>query len=247
MRQTLLIFMVIAGACVGSLQAASVSYVGSLAYAGTGGSGDNELFVTGSDWICGRTTLSWKVDNTTTPGMWHYEYTLIVPNKAAVRSDIFSVIIEASNGSSGPMFTRPDLVSPASSPSDWLQSLNVGEHFPADNPNLPKILYGIEFSTRIVDPTTLTISFDTSRQPVWGDLYARSFTVNGDFNAFYNTGLEFIGPDTDPSDPASNGSIDNHVLVPDSVPTPSVPAPAAVLLGAMGASLTGLLRRRRWL
>jgi len=239
--------MGIAAACAGSVQAASVSYVGSLAYAGTGGSGDSELFVTGPDWVGGQTTLSWKVDNTTTAGMWHYEYTLTVPNKAAVRSDIFCMIIEASNGSAGPIFTMADLVSPASSPSDWLQSLNVGEHLPVDNPNMPKILYGIEFSTLIVDPTALTISFDTARQPVWGDIYARSFSVNGDFNALYNKGLDLIGPDKDPSDAASDGSIDNHVLVPDSVPSPSVPAPGAVLLGAMGASLAGLLRRRRWL
>jgi hypothetical protein len=214
--------------------------------ANTGGVGDGALFVTGMDWGGPLTSLSWKVDNVTTPGMWHYEYTITTPNVAGQWSDIQIVIIEASDGSAGPAFTRDNLFSPTSSVADWIQNIEVGLHSPADNPNLPRSLFGIAFSTFDIDPKTLTISFDTDRAPVWGDFYARSYVIGDHFSAMINWGLNEM-PETDPSDPPGNGSVKNHVLVPDSVSITAIPAPGAVLLGTLGASLAGWLRRRRWL
>lgn len=243
-RKALLVLIVVGTVWTASLQAAPLSYVGKLAYAE--GSADGILFVTGFNWLSSETTLSWKVDNTTTSGMWHYEYTLHVPDKGGLAADIQRVIIEASDGSSGPAFTIADLHSLASSPDGWIQGLDVGLHTPSDNPNLPRNLYGIELTTANIDPKTLTVSFDTDRAPVWGDFYARSYVVDGDFCALYNYGL-FNTPESDPSDPPSDGSVRHHVLVPDSVSTSvsTVPAPAAMLLVALGVPLAGWLGRGR--
>jgi hypothetical protein len=247
-RRMLLILSLLGTIGAGSLRAAPVSYMGKLT--GLGGSGDGTLFITSSgpalEWLSPETSVSWKVDNTTTPGKWHYEYTIAVPNATDLWAHIQCVIVEASNGTRGPIFTDGDLFAPGSTPADWLQGVNVGVHGPADNINLPRNVYGIKFCTGALDPTALTIYFDSPRAPVWGDFYASSFQIDGQFNALYNWGLLGM-PETDPLDPPSNGSVQDHVLVPDSVEIPPVPAPAAVLLGACGASVVGLLRRKRWL
>ena len=248
MKRFLLVLSLLGTVGAGSLQAAPVSYMGKLA--GLGGGGDGDLFITSTgpalEWLSPNTSVSWKVDNTTTPGMWHYQYTITVPSVSDLWAHIQCVIVEASNGTRGPIFTRDDLSAPASAPAEWLQGVNVGLHSPADNVNLPRNLYGIKFCTADIDPTSLTIQFDTPRAPVWGDFYARSYEIDGQFNALYNWGLLGM-PETDPLDPPSNGSIRDHLLVPDSIEIPPVPAPAAVLLGTFGAGLVGWMRRRRTL
>jgi len=248
MRRLLLVLFLGGAVGAGSVQAAPVSFMGKLT--GLGGTGDGDLFITntapGQGWLSPETSLSWKVDNITTPGMWHYEYTITVPTATDLWAHVQCIIVEASNGTNGPIFTVGDLYSPTSTPGEWLQQVNVGLHSPADNPNLPRNLYGIKFCTVDIDPMSLTIAFDSTRAPVWGDFYARSFVIDGQFNAFYNWG--FLGmPETDPLDPPSNGSVKDHVLVPDSMDTPMIPAPAAVALGALGAGTVRWFRRKRWL
>jgi hypothetical protein len=247
MKRILWILSVVGAVGVGSLQAAPVSFMGKLT--GLGGTGDGSLFITnaapGQGWLSPDTSLSWKVDNFTTPGMWHYEYTISVPTSTDLWAHVQCIIVETSNGTNGPIFTTGDLYSPASTPEEWLQQVNVGLHSPADNANLPRNLYGIKFCTADIDPTYLTIAFDSTRAPVWGDFYARSFVIDGQFNAFYNWGLLGM-PETDPLDPPSNGSILSHVLVPDSISVVQViPAPTAMLLSVMGLPLAGWLRRNR--
>jgi hypothetical protein len=210
-----------AGACFGS----PTIYTGSLSASADGG-----LTAYGA-WDSPCTTLSWTVDNTTTQGLWHYNYMLTVPTK-----DISHIIIEASNGDNP--FTTDNLFSSGSSPSDWIDSIEVGMFTPdGSTPYMPESIYGIKFDADS-DSTFVTISFDSDRAPVWGDFYSKDgITPGGDWCAVYNSGFALA----DPLLPAANGSLQGHLLVPDSY----IPAPGAIVLVCIGTVLTGRMRRRK--
>jgi hypothetical protein len=50
--------------------------------------------------------------------------------------------------------------------------------------------------------------------PVWGDFYAKSGNAGSGFVAIWNAG--FTASDIDPTAGPANGSLDYHILVPDS-------------------------------
>ncbi|MBN1972876.1 MAG: hypothetical protein JW787_04510 [Sedimentisphaerales bacterium] len=210
-----------AGICFGN----PTTYSGSLSVA------DGGLTAHG-EWNNPCTTLSWTVDDSTTPGKWHYSYTLTVPVK-----DISHMIIEASYGDNP--FTRSNLFSPSSSISGWIDSIEIQNYGPGGStPYMPEDMWGIKFDAAI-DATYVTVCFDSDRMPVWGDFYSKDgFSMcNDEWSALYNTGFT-IG-DYDPVAAAANGSLQNHLLVPD-----TIPAPGAILLVCIGTTLTGALRRR---
>ena len=87
---------------------------------------------------------------------------------------------------------------------------------------------------------TETISFTSDYLPMWGDFYA---TDTNSVAAAWNTG--FTNPDTDPSQLASDGSVDFHILVPGAGGMPIIPIPAAVWLFGSGLiGLIGVARRK---
>jgi hypothetical protein len=224
-------------------RAEGVSYFGKLSHSGA--NADGQLFIAGPDWTASSVdaTLGWTVDNVTTPGRWHYVYTLTVPG-GDPRADIQCVIVETTEGGDSQALTAFPLSAPASAPEDWLVALQIGL-FPANTErDLPRDFYGVEFCTLTGETTTLTIRFDSDRRPTWGDLYARSFMLCDVSNVLYNAGLLSLNP----SDLPRSGSIDSHVLVPDTIPSVFlIPAPAAAFLGVVGIYCTEWLRRRRWL
>ena len=213
------------------------TYSGSLSY-GTAG------LVAGGDWADDATVLSWVVGQSASPGMWCYEYTLIVPTKA-----ISHVIIEASDD---PAFTLSNLFSPDSTPLDWIGEEIVGWHGTENgngNIDMPEDMYGIKFEADDdAEATALVLSFYSDRVPIWGDFYAKG-ACGGSKSlpcTLYNEGFLTADPLASPAD----GTILNHILVPDSAtsddpPPPAVPVPGALLLGCIGSGLLGWRMPRR--
>ena len=164
---------IITALCVTSLQAVPTTYTGTLSVTGVGADG---ALLAGGAWNDPATTLAWTVDNTTTPGKWHYAYTLSVPTGA-----ISHMIVEVSDGDPGPIFLLANLFDPQSAPAGWIDDpIELGEFIAGQqggNPNMPENVYGVKFNAETgFDDTTVTVAFDSDRVPVWGDFYGK----NGD-------------------------------------------------------------------
>lgn len=208
----------------GQVSATYYTFQGSLAYG-------NGLYAE-NDWANNGTTLSWTVTyDDSDPDVpdffyWHYSYTLTVPEKG-----ISHAIIEASNGVNP--FTTYNIYEPDGAPAVEIQEYHPTGDSGA-NPHMPADLYGIKFEGWSNDPTSITVSFYSDRVPVWGNFYAKD--GNKGPVLLYNTG--FSANDIDPDTPAGNGSLDGHLLVPDTVPEPS-------LLTLLGLGGLGLLRKKR--
>lgn len=200
------------------------SYTGALTSTADQSSGLNGTGL----WATG-VSIGWTVTWDGSNSWWHYSYTLSVPQR-----DISHFILE---------------VSPNFGPSSiWNASLPLGTNAIADytadngNPGMPGTIHGIKFDQ--TSGLTLAISFDSDRMPVWGDFYAKDGVTGGVTNAVWNSG--FTANDWDPNTPATSGSYNNHILVPDTAThyTP-VPEPSSMIAGlALLSGVLGFKRRR---
>ncbi|NUM34795.1 MAG: hypothetical protein HUU50_09635 [Candidatus Brocadiae bacterium] len=202
----------------------AASYSGSLSVS------DGSLIAT-AFWNNPLTSISWQVDDTTTSGLWHYEYRLVTATKA-----ISHWIIEASDGSLGPAFTLANLFNVITQPLGWVDDVTIDTHASGSNPNpyMPEDLYGIKFDSAI-NSTTVTLVFDSDRVPVWGDFYAKCGATSGVINTVYNAGFTTL----DPTDPVANGTLYNHIIVPDShTVAPPVPEPGTFWMALIALGFT---------
>ena len=210
----------------------AAAYVGSL-LSSTGG-----IDGTGN-WITDPAGMSFEWDVTlNADNSWHYSYVFTHPE-----GETSHFILEVSDN-----FTANDIFNLQGD----VGSVEIGDFGVGDpsNPGIPGSMYGIKFE----DTTGLetAFSFDSFRVPVWQDFYSKDGVAGGNqhagprggiVNAAWNTG--FTSGDTDPDAPAADGSIDYHVLAPDSVTNP-VPEPTTLML--LGSGLLGsvaVFRRRR--
>ena len=213
----------------GSLAWAGPTYTGTLASDfDTGNSvGADGLILGNNGWVSSDEPLLLRWNVSWDGSVWHYQYTF---NELELTGGLSHFILEVSD-----CLMPSDIIDP----SHPLESGDPQLYSPGDpsNPSLPDDIWGIKLDTGGGGMTV--VSFDSSRDPVWGDFYAKDGTKGG---AAWNAG--FTDPDVDPMAAAASGSIDSHILVPDSTTT-VVPAPGAVMLGAAGMALVGWLRRRK--
>ncbi len=168
------------------------------AYSGVLLSTDSGIMGTGN-WIeVGPATLEWNV--TENPDhTWHYSYTFTHP-----AGETSHFIIETSDN-----FMAGDVLGA----SGDIGEMEVGTHTAGGGANLtmPEDVYGIKFET---EGLSTHIEFDCTRLPMWGDFYAKDGQAGGyGLNSAWNAG--FTADDSDPELPVQDGSIDNHILVPD--------------------------------
>jgi hypothetical protein len=210
---------------VGAQSFGSVSYSGSLTVIGGGLEGTGFWITNNGDTGWFPATFSWTVSQNL-DSTWHYEYNLDVH-----RADVSHFIVETS-----PSFGYSNLLN-ADYPGSAYE-IQLHEQGSVGNPYLPDDVYGSKFGigqegTLEPDYTSITVSFDSDRAPVWGDIYAKCGAVGGTQNTLWNEGFVTA----DPLDGPSDGSVLNHVLVPD-----TIPEPATVSLLTLGALA---LRRKR--
>ena len=169
------------------------------AYSGMLSSADENPGILGTgQWIKdGPTTIEWNVTQNG-DGTWHYAYTFTHPEGATSH-----FILETSDN-----FATADIWDATGDISE----IEIGLHTVGPgNPTMPDDVYGIKFGA---DGLSTHIEFDSSRLPMWGDFYSKDGMAGGQgMNSAWNAG--FTADDSDPDVPVQDGSIDFHILVPN--------------------------------
>jgi len=194
------------------------------AFSGALSSADLSLLGTGNWMGGGDTILEWTVTQNAN-NSWHYEYLFSHPC-----SWTKSFLLETSAS-----FTRDDIFNERGS----FTTVEVGQHITGtSNQNMQDDLYGIMFKRSWGRESRFL--FDSYKAPVWGDFYARGWSTSRD-DAAWNQG--FTPGDYDPFAPAMDGTIECHLLVPDSG-IPTIPEPSALILLGTGLLAAYVVRRR---
>lgn len=168
---------------------------------------DGNGLETGGDWGEG-TSISWTVDLIDN-SYWHYEYTFTSNSSPSLSH----FIVQVSDN-----FTSKDFWNLSSNLTPELRTFSGDEN---SNPGMPAPIYGIKFEG-YAESLSLTWSFDSKRDPMWGNFYAKASSDTYAYNTGLDDGCDFIA-------------------VPD---TNVVPVPGAVVLGMLGLFVAGKKLRK---
>ncbi len=185
----------------------SAIHASSFTYSGTLSSqpGADGIINGTGNWVAPdhTTTLSWVVSfDSSISNLVHYKY-ILTHSKGETSHLIFEV---------SPDFTVLDILNPSGDFNINEVTIGTFDGNGNSNPGIPESIFGVKFPCAF--GLTTRVEFDSTRLPVWGDFYAKDGQAGGlGFNAVWNAG--FTSPDTDPTNPPSNGSVSDHVLVPN--------------------------------
>jgi MYXO-CTERM domain-containing protein len=181
------------------------------------------------------TTLSWTVSRDSENDPWLYCYDFSTTAQGGLSHIVIEVSVPTEDS---PGFTLADVVSGSASASfelGWANSAN-------GNPEIPGPIYGLKFpgSAQTVDQ----ICFESYKEPVWGDFYAKDGAAGGQgINTAWNAG--FLDPDPTAPYFADPADMNFHILRPDTRSgggDDPIPEPAS--LGLIGVALLATRRRR---
>jgi hypothetical protein len=200
-------------------------YSGSLTY--DGDAVDTGIIATGS-WADSGTRIEWDI--TKQGSNYHYEYKFTVPAK-----DISHLILQVSDSFETENIWNISGGVSAEGPTDYDSNSND-----KSNPGLPGTIYGIKFEPS-ADSTTLTWSFNSDREPIWGNFYAKD-GKEGTCPVLLSLASDTCDYHIDVY-AYSSGLIDGEgfIAVPD---TNVVPVPSAIFLGFLGLSIAGVKLRK---
>lgn len=204
-------------------------------------------------WTTENFTVSWNITAPGAPGQpFHYIYSfsgslddltkqlshILLELSPSITGDNFSTIITNFTSDGGTLTTPPTTYQPTSG---------------GTNPNMPGNLYGIKLDN--VSTGGVTFSFDSTRNPIWGDFYAKDGN-NCPPQCLPGDPAEVtawnVGFGTDPAAIPNPAIPLTHIPTPDTTdgvpppppppPPPGVPFPPTLLLAGLGAGLLALRR-----